>query len=57
MSDDWAEGHDMEALPPDPFTAQRYFTCRNCRMRGHIDPNGVTSGEATHQPCTNPSQK
>jgi hypothetical protein len=51
MAEDWAKGHDMEALPPDPFTAQRYFTCGNCGVSGHITPTGVTSGEASYQPC------
>lgn len=52
MSEDWAEGHDMRALPPDPLTAQRYFNCHNCGARGHIDANGVTSGDAAHNPCS-----
>jgi hypothetical protein len=46
----------MRVLPPDPFTAQRYFTCDNCGANGHITPAGVTSGEAVHQPCTNPKE-
>lgn len=56
MSEDWAEGHDMRALPPDPLTAQRYFNCHNCGARGHIDANGVTSGDAVHNPCSNPKE-
>lgn len=56
VSGDWAEGHNMQALPPDPFTAQRYFNCDNCGVQGHITGAGVVSGEVVSTPCTSPKE-
>lgn len=57
MAGDWASGHNMDELPPDPQTGERHFTCRNCDMAGHIDKNGTSSGPAVHQPCLPPKGK
>lgn len=54
MAGDWAAGHNMDELPPDPQTGERHFSCRNCSMAGHIDKNGTSSGPAVHQPCLHP---
>jgi hypothetical protein len=54
MAGDWASGHDMRELPADPETGERHFNCHNCDADGFMDSQGVTSGAASYQPCSNP---